>query len=123
MNGPPVLDLYDEVDREVPLKGKRWVIAHINDFSPKDVERIVRMGLVITTHTNNYLYKGLHVHAKRLPPERHGEIVAAAQPARRRREGVARDRQRADHELPADLAHDPAHELRDQSSGSRRRRR
>ena len=75
MNGPPVLDLYDEVDREVRLKGKRWVIAHINDFSPKDVERIVRMGLVLTTHTNNYLYKGLHVHAKRLPPERHAEIV------------------------------------------------
>ena len=75
MNGPPVLDLYDEVDREVPLKGKRWVIAHINDFSPKDIERIVRMGLVLTTHTNNYLYKGLHVHAKRLPPERHDEIV------------------------------------------------
>jgi predicted amidohydrolase YtcJ len=75
MNGPPVLDLYDEVDREVPLKGKRWVIAHINDFSPRDVERIVRMGLVLTTHTNNYLYKGLHMHAKRLPPERHDEIV------------------------------------------------
>jgi predicted amidohydrolase YtcJ len=75
MNGPPVLGLYDEVDRVVPLKGKRWVIAHINDFSPADVERIVRMGLVLTTHTNNYLYKGLHVHAKRLPPERHAEIV------------------------------------------------
>jgi predicted amidohydrolase YtcJ len=75
MNGPPVLDLYDEVDREVPLNGKRWVIAHINDFSPRDVERIVRMGLVLSTHTNNYLYKGLHVHAKRLPPERHDEIV------------------------------------------------
>lgn len=75
MNGPPVLDLYDEVDREVPLQGKRWVIAHINDFSPKDIERIVRMGLVLTTHTNNYLFKGLHVHAKRLPPDRHREIV------------------------------------------------
>ncbi len=75
MNGPPVLDLYDEVDREVPLRGKRWVIAHINDFSPRDVERIVRMGLVITTHTNGNLYKGLHVTAKRLPPERHAEIV------------------------------------------------
>jgi predicted amidohydrolase YtcJ len=33
------------------------------------------MGLVLTTHTNNYLYKGLHVQAQRLPPERHGEIV------------------------------------------------
>jgi predicted amidohydrolase YtcJ len=75
MNGPPVLDLYDEVDREIPLRGKRWVIAHINDYSPRDIERIVRMDLVLTTHTNNYLYKGLHLHAKRLPPERHDEIV------------------------------------------------
>jgi predicted amidohydrolase YtcJ len=75
MNGPQVLDLYDEVDQIVPLKGKRWVIAHINSFSARDIERIVRMGLVLTTHTNNYLYKGLHVQAQRLPPERHDEIV------------------------------------------------
>jgi len=33
------------------------------------------MGLVLTTHTNNNLYKGLHVEAQRLPPERHREIV------------------------------------------------
>src|SRR5262245_8619743 len=75
MNGAQLLDLYDEVDQTVPLRGQRWVIAHINDFSPRDIERIVRMGLVLTTHTNNYLYKGLHVHAQRLPPERHSEIV------------------------------------------------
>jgi predicted amidohydrolase YtcJ len=75
MNGPQVLDLYDEVDKIVPLEGQRWVIAHINTFSPRDIERIVRMGLVLTTHTNNYLYKGLHVTAQRLPPERHSEIV------------------------------------------------
>jgi predicted amidohydrolase YtcJ len=75
MNGPQVLDLYDEVDQVVPLRGQRWVIAHINDFSPRDTERIVRLGLVLTTHTNNYLYKGLDVTAKRLPPARHGEIV------------------------------------------------
>jgi predicted amidohydrolase YtcJ len=75
MIGSGNLDLYDEVDREIPLKGRRWVISHISTISPRDVERIVRMGLVLTTHTNNYLYKGLHVQAQRLPPERHGEIV------------------------------------------------
>ena len=52
-----MLDLYDEVDREIPLKGRRWVIGHISTISPRDIERIVRMGLVLTTHTNNYLYK------------------------------------------------------------------
>jgi predicted amidohydrolase YtcJ len=75
MNGPHVLDLYQEVDRAVPLNGQRWVIAHISDFSAKDIERIVRMGLVLTTHTNNHLYKGLHEVAQRLPPDRHAEIV------------------------------------------------
>ncbi len=75
MNGPPVLDLYDEIDQMVPLKGKRWVIAHISTFNKRDIERVVRMGLVLTTHTNNYLYKGLDAQAQRLPPERHEEIV------------------------------------------------
>jgi predicted amidohydrolase YtcJ len=75
MNGPQVLGLYDEVDREVPLNGKRWVIAHIATFSKRDIERIARMGLVLTTHTNNHLYKGLHAQTQRLPPERHDEIV------------------------------------------------
>ncbi len=75
MNGPHVLDLFDEVDQVVPLNGQRWVIAHIGTFTERDIERIVRMGLALTTHTNNYLYKGLHVHAQRLPPERHNEIV------------------------------------------------
>ena len=75
MIGSSNLDLYDEVDREIPLKGRRWVISHISTVSPRDIERVVRMGLVLTTHTNNYLYKGLHAQAQRLPPERHGEIV------------------------------------------------
>jgi predicted amidohydrolase YtcJ len=75
MIGSGNLDLYDEVDREIPLKGRRWVISHISTFSPRDVERIARMGLVLTTHTNNYLYKGLDAQAQRLPGERRGEIV------------------------------------------------
>ena len=73
MIGSSNLDLYDEIDREIPLNGRRWVI--ISTISPRDIERILRMGLVLTTHTNNYLYKGLHAQAQRLPPERHGEIV------------------------------------------------
>jgi predicted amidohydrolase YtcJ len=75
MIGAANLDLYEEVDREIPLNGRRWVISHISTISPRDIERIVRMGLVLTTHTNGYLYKGLDAQAQRLPPERHGEIV------------------------------------------------
>jgi predicted amidohydrolase YtcJ len=70
-----VLDLYDEVDRIAPLKGKRWVIAHFNTFSRSDIDRIVRMGLVLTTLTSYFLYTLLDGLARQLPPGRHREIV------------------------------------------------
>jgi predicted amidohydrolase YtcJ len=71
---PGLLDLYDEVDREIPLKGRRWVVGHINSLSPRDIEKIVRMGLVVTSHTNRYIFKEGHLLQERLPPDRHREI-------------------------------------------------
>jgi predicted amidohydrolase YtcJ len=73
--GLEMLDLYEEVDRQIPLKGRRWVVSHINVISPHDLERIVKMGLVLTTHTNNYLYKSLAANAGKLKPEQYDEIV------------------------------------------------
>jgi predicted amidohydrolase YtcJ len=73
--GLGMLDLYEEVDRQIPLKGRRWVLAHIYVVSPRDIERIARMGLVLTTHTNAALYKSLDDIAGRLPAERYDEIV------------------------------------------------
>jgi hypothetical protein len=69
-NSPGLIDLLDEVDREVPLKGRRWVLVHINIISPRDIERIARMGLVLTSHTNSNVYKEGHSWQARLPPER-----------------------------------------------------
>jgi predicted amidohydrolase YtcJ len=74
MIGSHNLELYQEVDREIPLKGRRWVISHVGRISPHEIEKIAGMGLVLTTHTNNYLYKGLQGLAQSLPPERHAEI-------------------------------------------------
>ena len=51
------------------------MISHISTISPREIDAIARMGLVLTTHTNNYLYKGLRELAQRLPPERHQEII------------------------------------------------
>jgi predicted amidohydrolase YtcJ len=73
--GLGMLDLYEEVDRAIPLRGRRWMISHINVVAPRDVERIARMGLVATTHTNAYLYKALDTTANRLPAEQHDHIV------------------------------------------------
>ena len=72
-NSPGVVDLLDEVDREVPLKGRRWVLVHINILSRRDIERVVRMGLVLTSHTNSNIYKEGHTWQARLPRERQRE--------------------------------------------------
>jgi hypothetical protein len=73
--GLALLDLYEEVDRKIPLKGRRWVLEHVYVVSPRDIERIARMGLVLTTHTNASLYKALDAIASKLPPERHDDIT------------------------------------------------
>jgi predicted amidohydrolase YtcJ len=73
--GLGVLDYFEEVDKQIPLKGRRWVVSHVNVIAPRDIERIARMGLVLTTHTNAYLYKALETTAGQLAPERHDDIV------------------------------------------------
>jgi predicted amidohydrolase YtcJ len=72
---PGVVELFEEVDREISLKGRRWVVGHISTLSPREIEKIARMGLVVTTHTNRYIYKEAHLLQRRLPPERHHEIT------------------------------------------------
>jgi predicted amidohydrolase YtcJ len=72
---PGVIDLFEEVDRAVPLEGRRWVVGHISTLAPRDIERIARLGLVVTTHTNRYLYKEGHLLQRRLPAERQREIT------------------------------------------------
>jgi predicted amidohydrolase YtcJ len=72
-NAPGIIDLLEEVDREVPLKGRRWVLVHISLLSPRDIERIVRMGLVLTSHTNSNIFRRGHTMQAQLPPERHGD--------------------------------------------------
>jgi predicted amidohydrolase YtcJ len=69
---PGILDILEQMDREVPLKGRRWVVGHVGRLSPRDIERIVRMGLVITPHTNAGIYKALR---PSLPPEQQDELT------------------------------------------------
>jgi len=39
--GLGMLDLYQEVDKQTPLKGRRWVLSHVYTTAPRDIERIV----------------------------------------------------------------------------------
>ena len=73
--GLAMLDLFEEVDKEIPLAGRRWVVSHINIITQRDRDRIAKLGLVLTAHTNNYLYKSLERYAKDMTCEQHDDIV------------------------------------------------
>lgn len=70
---PRLIDLLSEVDREVALKGRRWVIGHISLLSPKDIEKVVQMGLLVTPHTNQFIYKEARATQAKLPSNRQRE--------------------------------------------------
>lgn len=50
-----VLGLYEEIDREVPLRERRWVIEHCQFPSKQNIETCRRLG-VIPTSTTNFLW-------------------------------------------------------------------
>jgi predicted amidohydrolase YtcJ len=54
------LDLYEEVDRIVPIRDRRWIIGHLNCATPDQIARIRDLGLVMTAHTNRYIFKDGH---------------------------------------------------------------
>jgi predicted amidohydrolase YtcJ len=72
---PGVVDIFERVDKKVALKGRRWVIGHVGLLSQRNIEKIARMEIVITPHTNSSIYKAGHLLLRRLPPERHREIT------------------------------------------------
>jgi len=45
-----VLDVYEAIDRQYPLAGRRWVVEHIGNVSPEDIVRLRRLGIFITTN-------------------------------------------------------------------------
>lgn len=68
---PNMLDLFAEVNEVVPIRDLRWVLGHIAVLSREQVHRIRDLGLVLTTHTNRYIYKEGHllVERNKLPDE------------------------------------------------------
>lgn len=60
--GPRFLDVFEEVDRRVPLAGRRWIIGHLDVMDERRIRQAADLGVVMTTHTNRYIYKhGLRI--------------------------------------------------------------
>lgn len=72
---PNMLELFYEVHKSVPLTGLRWVFSHISLLNAAQVEMIREMGLIVTTHTNRYIYKEGQLLLERVGKSRENEIT------------------------------------------------
>jgi hypothetical protein len=73
-----LLDLYDEVDRVVSIRDKRWVLGHIGVLTKEQIANIRDLGLAVSTHTNRYIWRTGARLAARLGEEREDMISPLA---------------------------------------------
>jgi predicted amidohydrolase YtcJ len=45
------LDVYEKVNREEPIKGLRWAFSHVDQITPRQIERMKRLGLSAQIHS------------------------------------------------------------------------
>src|SRR5262245_13386110 len=65
---PNILDLYERVNRAVPIADRRWIIEHIGVYGPEEIRRITDLGLVLTAYTGRYIWKDGATLARQLGP-------------------------------------------------------
>lgn len=41
----------------MPIRGRRWAIEHISTLTTDEIARVRDLGVVVTTHTNRYIFK------------------------------------------------------------------
>ena len=54
---PEVLEVWEGIARQDPIRDRRWVLVHLNAATPEQLARIRRLGLVATTNPISYLYR------------------------------------------------------------------
>lgn len=72
---PNMLDVFEEVNRVIDITGSRWVLGHISALSREQIDKVRALGLVVTSHTNRYVYKEGHLLKQKLGPERENDIA------------------------------------------------
>ncbi|HXD74609.1 MAG TPA: amidohydrolase [Vicinamibacterales bacterium] len=69
-----LLDIYERVNREIPIANLRWSIAHLNDASEASLQRMKALGVGWTVQDamyfggDNYVQQAGAAAAKRVPP-------------------------------------------------------
>jgi predicted amidohydrolase YtcJ len=70
-----MLDVFEEVNRRVPIADRRWVLGHLRTATEDQIRRIRDLGLVMTAHTNRYVNKEGHILREKLGYAREDEIA------------------------------------------------
>ncbi len=73
------LDAYEEVNRKISIRGKRWVLQHIQHPSMDHIRKCKELGVAVTTASNFEYSKGEETYVKRLG----GDYCQRAIPFRR----------------------------------------
>lgn len=69
------LDHFKEVNEVVPLAGKRWIMGHLDVANEEQIKTIAELGLVMSSHTNRYIYKHGHVVRDKIGAENENDIA------------------------------------------------
>jgi hypothetical protein len=51
-----LLDIWEEIDREAPLRSQRWTLVHLARVTARHMQRIKRLGAVATTNPLSHIY-------------------------------------------------------------------
>ena len=73
--GPRFLDMFEKVNRTVPITDKRWIVGHLDVMDERAINQAADLGVVMTTHTNRYIHKHGGVLRQELGPDRENDIV------------------------------------------------
>jgi predicted amidohydrolase YtcJ len=52
-----VLDAFEAADRQLGIRDKRFVIQHLQFATPRQIERMKALGVVVGVHPNNHIWK------------------------------------------------------------------
>jgi predicted amidohydrolase YtcJ len=51
-----LLEIWEEIDKEAPLRGQRWVLVHLARVTARQMQRINQLGAVATTNPLSHIY-------------------------------------------------------------------
>ena len=72
---PPTLELFAEASKAFPIQGQRWVMAHVTALNEDQIKLVRDLGIVVTTHTNGYVWKGGADLVNRIGKDRENDVV------------------------------------------------